>query len=58
MIIADEADTFARAVSSLLDDADRRRHLGERALQAVSAHYDWSRLIPRLLGAYKEIGVE
>lgn len=57
LIIADEAEAFARAITNLLKDDDRRRELGARAQKQVATHYDWSALIPRLLSAYAELGL-
>ena len=53
--IADDADQFAQSIVSLLADEERRRDLGERARRQVRQHYDWSALIPLLLGAYEDI---
>ena len=55
--IADDADTFARKIVSLLDDDRRRKELGTRALQQVNQYYDWSALIPKLLQTYEELGI-
>lgn len=55
--IADDAQAFAQAVVSLLNDESRRRELGELAQERVSRHYDWSALIPRLLRAYAELNL-
>ena len=57
LIIADEADAFARAITHLLEDENRRRELGALAQEQVGRHYDWSALIPRLLSAYGELGL-
>ena len=53
--IADDAEEFALAVVSLLEDESRRRELGRLAREQVSIHYDWSALIPRLLRVYAEL---
>ena len=55
--IADDAESFARTIVSLLDDERRRLELGTRAVQQVSQHYDWSALIPLLLQTYEELGI-
>jgi glycosyltransferase involved in cell wall biosynthesis len=57
MMIADTQATLAQAIIHLLQNPERRRKLGEQAKIAVRQHYDWSALIPRLLAAYKEIGL-
>lgn len=53
--IAEDADSFAQAVSSLLSDKDRRQALGDRGREQVRAHYDWSVLMHRLLSAYEDL---
>ncbi len=55
--IADGADRFAHAISSLLSDMDRRGALGARAREQVRAHYDWSALMRHLLSAYEDISL-
>jgi polysaccharide biosynthesis protein PslH len=46
--LADEPQTFARAVVSLLRDVDRRRHLEEAARTLVLERYDWSAVAGQL----------
>lgn len=58
MIIADTPEMFAESVIVLLGDAPRRMTLSAGAKQAVRIHYDWSALIPRLLDAYRSIGLD
>ena len=55
--IANDADSFARSISSLLGDEHRRRAMSERAREQVQAHYDWSALMHHLLRAYEDIGL-
>ncbi len=57
LVLADEAQDQAQAIIKLLKDAKRRQELGESAHAAVQAHYDWSVVIPRLLAAYRDIGL-
>ena len=57
LIIADSETTFADAVTRLLQNPTQRRALGKQAQQVVRKHYDWSALIPCLLGIYQEIGL-
>lgn len=57
LILADGADSFARAITQLLEDDNRRRELGARAQAQVAQHYDWAALMPRLLSAYGELGL-
>ncbi len=58
MKIADDPQIFAQAVVELLRDRDQRQAAGVQAYEQVSAHYDWSKLIPKLLNTYREIGLE
>lgn len=57
MIIADDAPTFSKAILALLHDPEGRQQLGTAARQAIREYYDWSVLLPRLLDAYKDIGL-
>ncbi len=57
LLIADTAPELAQAINNLLQNADQRQQLGEAAQAVVHKHYDWSVLIPRLLDAYKDIGL-
>src|SRR5690606_1403615 len=56
MLIADDADSMARAIIGLLQDSTRQHALGLHARKYVRQHYDWSVLIPRLLAIYKDVG--
>jgi glycosyltransferase involved in cell wall biosynthesis len=58
MVIADDEHAFAQAVIDLLLNPSQRATLGKTALEQVCALYDWSVLIPRLIQAYKDIGLE
>jgi polysaccharide biosynthesis protein PslH len=53
MRIAESAQDFARAVDTLLEDAEKRRSLGDKAWATVRRQYDWTVLIPRLLEIYR-----
>ncbi len=55
--IADDAGGFANKITALLQDDAARAELGRRAQDRVREHYDWSALIPRLLRAYRSIGL-
>ncbi|MCU0495892.1 MAG: glycosyltransferase [Anaerolineae bacterium] len=57
MRIAADEDSIANEVIDLIRHPDQQTALGQRARDYVRAHYDWSVLIPRLLLAYKEIGL-
>lgn len=53
--IADDAEGFARAIVSLLQDDERRDEQGMRAQAAVGEHYDWRVLMPNLLHLYESL---
>lgn len=57
MLIAEDENGFADAVSSLLGDEAKREQLGKAAMQVVRQQYDWSALIPCLLATYRELGL-
>ncbi|GAB4333704.1 MAG: glycosyltransferase [Phototrophicales bacterium] len=52
MWIADDAQSFAEAIITLLNTPQKRAELGEIAKKQVTDIYDWSVLIPRLLAIY------
>ena len=56
VILADEAEDFARSVAELLRDADKREMLGRAGFGFASAHYDWSAIVPRLEAIYAPAG--
>lgn len=47
-VLADDAESFARAVVELLGDAIARRRIGEAGRAAVLEHYDWSHNLARI----------
>jgi len=55
-VAADEAD-FAQIIVSLLQNEERRQELGRQAIRQADSHYDWQVLIPKLLQAYRNIGL-
>lgn len=55
--LADTAEDFAEAVTALLKDGAAREETGRSAQASVRKHYDWSALLPRLLEAYRSIGL-
>ena len=57
LIISQSATQMAEAVISLLQNQEQRAKLSNMAKAVVRKHYDWSVLIPRLLAAYREIGL-
>lgn len=57
MIIVDGEKAFAEVTLDLLQNPQKRSELGKTARQAVRDYYDWSVLIPRLLAAYKDMGL-
>lgn len=44
--IADDADSFARAVAALMRDGPRARELGANARKLAVEKYDWGKLVP------------
>lgn len=57
MIIIDDEAEFAKTITDLLNNPDKRQHLGKIAQEMVKKQYDWSVLIPQLLKAYQEVGI-
>jgi len=57
MIVQDDPGSLAEAIISLLHNPTRRQELGEAARAYAKQHYDWTVLIPRLLAAYRDIGL-
>lgn len=54
IIIADEADAFARRTIEMLEDEDRRRSIGAAGLEFVRQNFGWSQIIERLEAIYQE----
>ncbi len=50
-----DVSALAGKMRMLLDDARRRREMGERGRNKVEATYDWSRIIPRLVRVYEKV---
>jgi len=57
MTIVDSPEDMAQSIIDLLQEKSKRQELGESAFELIKQHYDWSALIPRLLDAYKGIGL-
>lgn len=57
MHLAANAEPFAEAVASLLNDPTARRAIGQTALAAVSAYYDWTATADSLRQVYEEAGI-
>lgn len=55
LLVADEPEAFAAAVSRLLVDADAARALGERGRAYVVARHSWERSAALLQGCYIEV---
>jgi sugar transferase (PEP-CTERM/EpsH1 system associated) len=55
VLLADTAEAFAAAVVRLLDEPERAREMGRAGRAFVQDHYDWERLIPRLVAAYDDL---
>ncbi len=54
LLLADDAETFAAAVLSLLADAEKRAALGRAARRFVERCYDWQVLAPRIERLYEQ----
>jgi len=54
LLIADDADTFAAAVVSLLKDEGLRKKLSDNAAQQVAEVYDNNKVLIRLLNFYSQ----
>ncbi|WP_028459543.1 glycosyltransferase [Chloroflexus sp. Y-396-1] len=52
LIVADEADEFARAILSLLTDHERRVRLGYAGRAYVEQHHDWQQSVAQLEDSY------
>jgi sugar transferase (PEP-CTERM/EpsH1 system associated) len=52
LLLADDPESYAEAVVTLLQDPDRRTALGRAARAFVQARYDWKVLVPRLESIY------
>jgi glycosyltransferase involved in cell wall biosynthesis len=53
LLLADEPETFARAVLELLDNPARRENLGQAGNAFAQANYGWDVLVPRLEQIYQ-----
>jgi len=58
MRIADDESSFANTIVDLLKNPEERQQLGQQACEVAKKYYDWSMLIPQLLNAYREVGLE
>ncbi len=52
LILADNAEEFARAVAALMRDPARRRELGANARCLAETRYDWQKLVPKFEELY------
>ena len=57
MVVADEEAELANAIVSLLRSSQSREALGKASRAYVKQNYDWPVLLPKLLAAYREIGL-
>lgn len=55
LLIADDAETFAKQVKRVLDDPALAARLGAAARELVSARYGWERSVERLSSFYHEV---
>lgn len=53
LLVADDAQNFARAILSLLEDKSRREAVGAAGYQYVTAQHDWERITDRLVERYQ-----
>lgn len=56
IMLADGAEGFAAAILQLLDDPSLRDRMAPAGRRAAQERFDWSRVAPRLLEAYREVG--
>lgn len=56
LIVKDRSTTgLVKALSTLIDNEDKRRRVGENARRAARDTYSWEHMEKRLLGAYTEL---
>jgi sugar transferase (PEP-CTERM/EpsH1 system associated) len=48
LLLADNAQSFAKAVISLLNSPEQSKTMGAEAAKLVQDHYDWDAIIPRM----------
>jgi glycosyltransferase involved in cell wall biosynthesis len=58
LLLADESDHFAAAVTRLLDDPSEARRLGMAGRALVAEHYSWAKASQRLEDLYESIRSE
>lgn len=54
LFVAEDSDTFAKAIMALLDDPARRRTLGEAGRAFVERHHSWSASVAHLEAVYAD----
>ncbi len=52
VVIVDDPDRYAVEVVKTIEDAERRRRLGQHGRQFVEAKYDWKTIVPKLEDVY------
>lgn len=52
VLVADDSESFARAVVELMEDGERRASLGEEGRRLVERSYTWPAVVERLEGFY------
>jgi sugar transferase (PEP-CTERM/EpsH1 system associated) len=55
IVLADEAEAFARQIINLLRDSERRQELGRAARQLVEKRYSWNSVGQQLIGILNEV---
>ncbi len=58
LVPRDRPDALARGVTSLLDDPDRARKLGERARERIEATFSWRPVAEATVGVYRDVMAE
>lgn len=57
LLLADTSLQMAQSIVTLLGNPEQRKRMGNEAQLYVRENYDWSVIIPRLLDAYRSIGL-
>jgi polysaccharide biosynthesis protein PslH len=55
IVLADEAEAFARQIINLLRDSERRQELGRAARQLVEKRYSWNSVGQQLIGILDQV---
>jgi sugar transferase (PEP-CTERM/EpsH1 system associated) len=55
LLVADQPNDFAEKVTSLLDDSERRRNIGQSGRNYVMLHHDWNMIVDQLEEIYYQV---